>query len=102
MLQGNAFKKNKTQAVRLPVDVWFKDSVKKARRFVWADKSQHFNTHQGDLRCYLKAKPMGRSPYKILNEAYPYFHILTVIGWQPVFTIIKAGNDSAHWRYSSA
>jgi len=29
---------------------------------------------------------MGRSRYKILNEAYPYFHTLTVAGWQPVFT----------------
>jgi len=29
---------------------------------------------------------MGRSRYKILNESYPYFHTLTVAGWQPVFT----------------
>jgi len=29
---------------------------------------------------------MGRSRYKILNEAYPYFHTVTVAGWQPVFT----------------
>ena len=29
---------------------------------------------------------MGRSRYKILNEAYPYFHTLTVADWQPVFT----------------
>jgi hypothetical protein len=35
---------------------------------------------------YPEAKPMGRSRYKILDEAYPYFHTLTVAGWQPVFT----------------
>ena len=29
---------------------------------------------------------MGRSRYKILNEDYPYFHTLTIAGWQPVFT----------------
>jgi putative transposase len=29
---------------------------------------------------------MGRSRYKIRDEAYPYFHTLTVVGWQPVFT----------------
>ena len=29
---------------------------------------------------------MGRSRYKIKNEAYPYFHTVTVAGWQPVFT----------------
>jgi hypothetical protein len=29
---------------------------------------------------------MGRSRYKVLKEAYPYFHTLTVAGWQPVFT----------------
>jgi hypothetical protein len=33
---------------------------------------------------------MGRSRYKILNEAYPYFHTLTVAGWQPVFTWPKS------------
>ena len=29
---------------------------------------------------------MARSRYKILNENYPYFHTITVAGWQPVFT----------------
>lgn len=29
---------------------------------------------------------MGRSRYKVLNVAYPYFHTLTVVGWQTVFT----------------
>jgi len=29
---------------------------------------------------------MGRSRYKVLNENYPYFHTVTVAGWQPVFT----------------
>ncbi|MDO9238758.1 MAG: hypothetical protein Q7U30_01990, partial [Methylicorpusculum sp.] len=34
----------------------------------------------------VRIKSMGRSRYKILNEAYPYFHTITVAGWQPVFT----------------
>jgi len=31
-------------------------------------------------------RQMGRSRYKVLNEAYPYFHTVTVAGWQPIFT----------------
>jgi len=43
---------------------------------------------------------MGRSRYKILNETYPYFHTLTVVGWQPVFTrpeSVQILFDSFNW-----
>jgi hypothetical protein len=47
---------------------------------------------------------MGRSRYQILNEAYPYFHTLTVVGWQPVFTrqeSVQILFDSFNWLQES-
>ena len=29
---------------------------------------------------------MGRSHYKVVDNAYPYFHTCTVVGWLPIFT----------------